>query len=292
MTLIQYLDGVPAFHRLVHERGEISTANAARTLNIPMIVSSMSSIALEDVAGSSGNENLWFQTYIFKDRELTRALVRRAEESGYKSIVVTIGCPVPGKRDKNIRNRFTLPENVIAANFKQRNIVVHNNPIHSVDGAELDPSLTWKDLEWLRCNTKLPIILKGIMNPLDVKPALDLQVSGLILSNHGGRQLDTTGSTIRILPEIAAAVSGRIPLLVDSGFRRGTDVLKAIALGADVVLLGRPVLWALALNGENGVVDAVNLLIEELRIAMQIAGCSSIDAIRKNSASIVRTCLA
>lgn len=278
-----------AFHRLVHERGEVSTANAARILNLPMIVSSMSSVALEEVAECSGNKNLWFQTYIFKDREVTRALVRRAEESGYKSIVVTIGCPVPGKRDKNIRNRFTLPQNIIAANFKQKKVVVHNNPIHSVDGAELDPFLTWNDLEWLRCNTKLPIMLKGIMNPLDVQPALDLQVSGLIVSNHGGRQLDTTGSTIKILPEIAEAVSGRIPLLIDSGFRRGTDILKAIALGADMVLLGRPILWALALNGEDGVVDAVNLLIEEFRIAMQIAGCSSIGAIRQNSASIVRS---
>jgi isopentenyl diphosphate isomerase/L-lactate dehydrogenase-like FMN-dependent dehydrogenase len=277
-----------AFHRLVHEGGEVSTAKAASTLNIPMIVSSMSSIALEDVAGGSGNKNLWFQTYIFKDRELTKSLVQRAEKSGYKSVVVSTGCPVAGKRDKNIVNRFILPKDVVAANFRQRNVVVHNNPIYSVDGAELDPSLTWKDIEWLRCNTELPIMLKGIMNPVDVAPALGLQVSALVLSNHGGRQLDTTESTIRILPEVAAAVSGRIPLLVDSGFRRGTDVLKAIALGADGVLLGRPVLWALAVDGEKGVVDAVNLLTDELRIAMQLAGCSNIDAIRKNSANIIR----
>jgi len=128
------------------------------------------------------------------------------------------------------------------------------------------------------------------MNPLDVGPALDLDVSGLIISNHGGRQLDTTASTIRILPEIAAAVSGRVPLLIDSGFRRGTDILKAIALGADAILLGRPVVWALAVGGQRGVVDVVNLLIEELRIAMQIAGCPSLDAIRKNAPYIIRRC--
>ncbi len=277
-----------AFHRLVHEGGEVSTARAAGALGIPMVVSSMSSIALEDVVGDSGHEKLWFQTYIFKDRDLTRELIRRAERSGYRAIVVTVGCPVPGKREKNIVNRFALPAHVVAANFVKRNAVVHNNPIHSVGGAELDPSLTWRDVEWLRGSTDLPIVLKGIMNPADVAPALDLQVSGLIVSNHGGRQLDTTESTVRILPEVAAAVSGRIPLLVDSGFRRGTDVFKAIALGADGILLGRPVVWALAVGGEKGVVDAVGLLIEELRIAMRIAGCSSIGEIRKESANIIR----
>jgi (S)-2-hydroxy-acid oxidase/4-hydroxymandelate oxidase len=155
-------------------------------------------------------------------------------------------------------------------------------------GAELDPSLTWRDLEWLTCNSTLPIFLKGILNPHDVAPALDLKISGIIVSNNGGRQLDTTESTIRILPEVAAAVSGQIPLLIDGGIRRGTDVLKAIALGADGILLGRPVLWALAVNGEEGVAHAINLLTEEFRIAMQIAGCSSINEIRLLSKIIVR----
>ena len=277
-----------AFHRLVHNDGEASTATAARTLNVPMIVSSMSSIPLEDVAARSGNENLWFQTYIFKDREVTKALVQRAERAGYRSIVVSTGCPVPGKRDKNIANKFALPEGVAAANFNRRDRVVYNNPIHSVDAAELDPSATWKDIAWLRSNTDLPILLKGIMNALDVAPALDLQVSGIIVSNHGGRQLDTTESTIKALPEIVAIVAGRVPVLVDSGFRRGTDVLKAIALGADGVLLGRPVLWALAVDGEKGVIDAMNLLIDELRIAMRIAGCSTSATLRDHCRDLLR----
>jgi (S)-2-hydroxy-acid oxidase/4-hydroxymandelate oxidase len=277
-----------ALHRLVHEGGEVSTAKAAKTLGVPMVVSCMSSVALEDVAHDSGYENLWFQTYIFKDRELTKELIRRAERSGYKAVVVTVGCPVAGIRDRNVANRFALPDHVVAANFTRRDVVVHNNPIHSAAGAELDPSLTWRDIEWLRSGTGLPVMLKGIMNPLDVAPALDRSVSGLILSNHGGRQLDTTESTIRALPDIAAAVSGRVPLLVDSGFRRGTDVLKAIALGADGVLLGRPVVWALAVDGEQGVVDAVNLLIEELRVAMRIAGCATLQAIREDSTDIIR----
>ncbi|TXK39002.1 alpha-hydroxy acid oxidase [Nonomuraea sp. C10] len=276
-----------AFHRLVHESGEVSAARAAKALDIPMIVSSMSSVAMEDVARDSGNEHLWFQTYIFKDRALTKELIQRAEGSGYKAIVLTVGCPVTGRRYRNVRNRFALPADVVAANFARRNVVVHDNPIHSV-GADLDPALTWSDVEWLRGQTALPVVLKGIMNPLDVPPALDLEVAALILSNHGGRQLDTTESTIRMLPEIAAAVGKRTGLLIDSGFRRGTDVLKAIALGADGVLLGRPVMWALAAGGERGVVDAVGLLVEELRIAMRIAGCRSIGEIRENASTVIR----
>jgi (S)-2-hydroxy-acid oxidase/4-hydroxymandelate oxidase len=277
-----------AFHRLVHDGGEVATARAAKTVNVPMTVSAMSSVALEDVAVGSGHDDLWFQTYIFKDRALTTRLVHRAEEAGYRSLVVTLGCPVPGKRDKNIANRFALPANVTAGNFGRRDVVIHNNPIHSVEGAELDASLTWRDIDWICRNTELPVILKGILNPLDVGPALDLGIAGIVLSNHGGRQLDTTMSTIAILPEIAAAVSGRVPLLVDSGFRRGTDVLKAVALGADAVLLGRPVVWALAVGGEKGVVDAVGLLAEELRIAMQTCGCASLTDLRRNAAAIIR----
>lgn len=277
-----------ALHRLVHEAGEVATARAAQILNIPMIVSVMSSITLEEIAERSGHENLWLQIYIFKDRQLTRELTARAEQAGYKAVVVSAGCPVVGKRDRNISNRFALPKGITAANFARSERLVHNNPIHSFERAELDPSLTWKDVEWLRANTATPILVKGIMNPLDVAPALDLELSGIIISNHGGRQLDTTASTISVLPEIAEAVSGRLPLLVDSGFRRGTDVLKALALGADGVFLGRPVMWALAANGREGVVAAVTLLVEELRIAMQMGGFSSIAELRRNASHIIR----
>jgi isopentenyl diphosphate isomerase/L-lactate dehydrogenase-like FMN-dependent dehydrogenase len=276
-----------AFHRLVHPEGEVATARAAKTLDIPMIVSAMSSIALEEVAATAGHEDLWLQTYIFKDRQLTRYLVERAERAGFKAIVVTIGCPVPGRRDRNIRNRFQLPAGVSAANFERSENVDFNNPIHSVAGAELDASVTWRDVEWLRGVTPLPLVAKGLMNPRDVAPALDLQLSGIMVSNHGGRQLDTTVSTIRVLPEIAAAVAGRVPLFVDSGFRRGTDVLKALALGADSVFLGRPVMWALAVGGETAVTAAVNLLIDELRIAMQLAGCAGIAEARREAIHLV-----
>lgn len=277
-----------AFHRLVHDGGEVATARAAKAANVPMAVSVMSSIALEEVAARSAHDDLWFQTYIFKDRALTTRLVRRAAEAGYRCVVVTVGCAVPGKRDKNIANRFALPASVTAANFGRSDVVVHNNPIHSVEGAELDTSLTWHDIEWLQRTAELPIVLKGVMNPHDVAPALDLGIAGIMVSNHGGRQLDTTMSTIAILPEIAAAVAGRVPLLVDGGFRRGTDVLKAIALGADAVLLGRPVVWALAVGGDRGVSQAVGMLAEELRLAMQICGCATLTDVRRNAAAILR----
>jgi isopentenyl diphosphate isomerase/L-lactate dehydrogenase-like FMN-dependent dehydrogenase len=277
-----------AFHRLVHPEGEVATARAAKALAVPMIVSAMSSISLEDVAAQSSHEDLWMHTYIFKDREVTTQLIARAERAGYKAVVVTVGCPVPGQRDRNIRNRFRLPSTVVAANFEHCSRIDFNNPIHSIAGADLDPSLTWRDLAWLQTVTRLPIIVKGIMNPRDVPPVLDLQLAGLVVSNHGGRQLDTTTSTIRILADIAEAVGGRVPLFIDSGFRRGTDVLKALALGADGVFLGRPVLWALAYAGESGITAAVNMLLEELRIAMQLAGCASVAEARREATHLLR----
>jgi len=278
-----------AFHRLVHPEGEVATARAAKTAGIPMIVSAMSSISLEEVAAKSANDNLWMQTYIFRDRELTRHLIERAERAGYKAIVLTVGCPVPGRRDRNLRNRFRLPAEVTAANFERGGDVDFNNPIHSIIGAELDPSVTWRDAAWLQGITSLPLIAKGVMNARDVAHALEIQLAGIMVSNHGGRQLDTTASTIRALPEIARAVAGRIPLLIDSGFRRGTDVLKALALGADGVFLGRPVMWALACDGERGVAAAVDLVVEELRVAMQLAGCAGIaDARREAHDLLVR----
>ncbi|GMT99603.1 alpha-hydroxy acid oxidase [Corallococcus caeni] len=276
-----------AFHRLVHRDGEVATARAARALDIPMIVSSMSSISLEVIARESGNDNLWLQAYLFKDRELTTDLIRRAECAGFKAIVVTLGCPVPGKRDRNLRNGFRLPDGISAANFARRDLANSNNPISSV-AVDIDPSVTWRDLAWLCETTRLPVIAKGVINPLDVAPALELKLSGIMVSNHGGRQLDTTVSTISVLPEIVRAVAGRVPVFVDSGFRRGTDVFKALAAGADGVFVGRPVMWALAVGGEAGVVGAMNLLVEELRVAMLLAGCASAADARREAAHLLR----
>jgi isopentenyl diphosphate isomerase/L-lactate dehydrogenase-like FMN-dependent dehydrogenase len=275
-----------ALHRLVHPDGEVASARGAHAAGLPLSISAMSSMAIEDVAGLSGHDNLWFQTYLFKDPAVAPALVARAEAAGCKAVMITAGCPVMGLRDRNLRNRFELPPTVAPAHFARMDHRDHNNPITSFHGAEIDPAAAWKDIASLAARTRLPVLVKGIMNPADVAPALDAGVAGLVVSNHGGRQLDTSASTISALPAIAAVVDGRVALLVDSGFRRGTDVLKALAFGADAVLLGRPLLWALAIAGASGVSEAIERIGTELRVAMQLAGCPTIASLRQNAGTI------
>jgi isopentenyl diphosphate isomerase/L-lactate dehydrogenase-like FMN-dependent dehydrogenase len=277
-----------ALHRLVHPEGEVASARAARAAQVPMTVSAMSSVAIEEVAERSGHDHLWLQTYLFKDRAIAPVLISRAEAAGCEAIVVTVGCPVMGYRDRNLRNRFVLPPGVSPAHFQRVGEVDHNNPLHSFSGAEIDPAATWKDIDRLRAGTRLPILVKGLMNPADVEPALDSGAAGVIVSNHGGRQLDTTASTIAALARISAALNGRGALLVDSGFRRGTDLLKALALGADAVLLGRPLLWALAVGGADAVAAAIDRLAAELRTSMQLAGCATLADLRRNAGTIIR----
>lgn len=272
-----------ALHRLVHPDGEIASARAAHAAGLPLSVSAMSSIAVEEIAEHSSHDNLWLQTYVFKDREVAPSLIARAEAAGFKAVMITVGSPVMGIRDRNLLNRFELPPEVEPAHFRRHKTLSHNNPIASFDGAEIDPAATWKDVAALAGRTRLPVLVKGIMNPLDVEPSLDAGVSGLVVSNHGGRQLDTSASTISVLPRIAATLNGRAALLVDGGFRRGTDVLKALAFGADAVLLGRPLLWALAVGGAAGVTEAIARIGAELRVAMQLAGCPTIASLRRNA---------
>lgn len=272
-----------AFHLLLEKSGEISTAKASKRCFVPMIVSAMSNISLEDIASHSQNENLWLQVYIFKNRALTKELVQRAEQAKYKAIVVTLGAPVLGKRERSMRNRLSFPAEFPIGNFKMTDGKEVNNFILS----ELDPSLTWKDIEWLLSITKLPVVLKGIINLLDVEEACQLNVAGIIISNHGGRQLDTTVATISTLRDIAYKVSGRTLVLLDGGVRRGTDIFKAIALGADAVLLGRPVLWSLSVNGENSVVNMVEILKKEFQDTMILSGCRDIQEIKYYSEYLI-----
>jgi len=277
-----------ALHRLVHPEAEVASARAARQLQVPLAISAMSSVTIEQIARDSGHDDLWFQTYVFKDRSVAPALAARAEAAGCKALVVTVGCPVMGSRDRNLRNRFVLPPGVSPAHFRRVEAVNHNNPLHSFSGAEIDAGASWEDIGALGRDTALPLVVKGIMNPADVQPALDVGAAAIVVSNHGGRQLDSTSSTIRALPAIAAALDGRASLLVDSGFRRGTDVLKAIALGADSVLLGRPLLWALAAGGPEAVVTAIELLAAELQTSLQLAGCRTIAELRRDAGLILR----
>ncbi|PNS07332.1 alpha-hydroxy acid oxidase [Solilutibacter silvestris] len=277
-----------AFHQLAHPSGEAATVQAAHANDIPMIVSAMSSLPLEDIAKLAKGARLWLHVYLFRDRAVTRELIGRAEAAGFEAISLGLGCPALGKRPANLRNRFTLPEGVSAANFARRNTTDFNNPIYALADAELDPSASWRDVESLCGATRLSVIGKGIMNACDALPAMDAGLSALMVSNHGGRQLDGSLSTIRALPEIAEAVSGRVPIFLDGGVRRGTDVLKAVALGADAVFLGRPVLWALSAGGTQGVMAMVKLLADEARLAMQLSGCASPAEARRKVGSLLR----
>lgn len=274
-----------AFHQLLAEQGEVSTAKAAKTCTIPMIVSSMSNRSLEDIAAYSMHDALWLQIYIFKNRTLTEELIQRAEKAGYKGILVTVGVPVTGKRDRDVRNQFMLPRELSTGNFKS---TVNNEVLYNFTAHELDPSLTWSDIEWVLSITKLPVILKGILNPLDAEKACQLKISGLVVSNHGGRQLDTAEAAINALPDIVKVVNGRVKVLLDGGIERGTDIFKAIALGADALLLGRSVLWALAVNGEKGVEAMLNMLKEEFETTMKLTGCCSIQEIKDFSNHLCR----
>lgn len=266
-----------AFHQLVDKLGEVSTAKAAKSCKIPMIVSSMSNKSLEEIATESTHDNLWQQLYIFKKRALTEALIQRAEQAGYKAIVITVGVPISGKRYRDIHNQFTLPSALSTGNFKS---TANSDLIYDFTAGELDPSLTWRDIEWVQSLTTLPLILKGILNPLDAEEACRLKVAGIIVSNHGGRQLDTTEATINVLPDIIDTVAGRARVLLDGGIQRGTDIFKAIALGADAILLGRPILWALAVDGEKGVEALLTMLRNEFEIAMKLTGCCNVKEIR------------
>lgn len=269
-----------AFQGLAHPDGEVGTAKAAGAAGTIMAVSTFANCALEDVKVAASGP-LWFQLYIFRDRAVSASLVQRAEAAGYSSIVLTVDAPLLGRRGADVRNKFRLPADMVIKNLQP---YTHGRLPAGASGEEianyfvgmLDASLTWKDVEWLRSITRLPILVKGVIRPDDAQRAVDSGVAGIIVSNHGGRQLDTASATITVLPEIAEAVAGRIEVLVDGGIRRGTDVIKALALGARAVLIGRPILWGLAAGGEPGVTRVLDLLRDELDLTMALCGCPSV----------------
>ena len=271
-----------AFQRLAHDQGEIATVRAAGRSGTIMMLSTMSTTAMEEVAANATTP-LWFQLYIYKDRDATAGLVARAEAAGCKAIVLTVDAPVLGRRERDIEHRLHLPDGVTAENmlpsgYQAIEKTANGSGLAAYFASLLDPSISWRDLEWLRSITKLPLLVKGIVRPDDALKALDHGASGIVVSNHGGRQLDTAPATIDVLPDIAEALKhhrerDRFTLLMDGGIRRGTDVVKALALGADAVLLGRPVLWALAKAGEEGVESALNHLREAVANAMALCGC-------------------
>ncbi|MES2787851.1 MAG: alpha-hydroxy acid oxidase [Pseudomonadota bacterium] len=266
-----------AYQRMAHPDGEIATALAAAAQGSGLVVSTQASALLEDIArafvAGPATSPLWFQLYLQPDREVTLSLVARAQAAGFNALVLTVDAPVSGVRDGERRASFRLPPDITAVNLPSgRAARDGKGSSGGLAGGLAERAATWADVEWLISNCRLPVILKGLLHPLDAKLALSLGVSAVIVSNHGGRTLDTSIATATALPRIADAVGDSLPLLVDGGIRRGTDVLKAIALGARAVLVGRPIIWGLANAGAAGVAHVLRLLIDELEIAMVLCG--------------------
>ena len=254
-----------AFHRLACPDAEVATGRAAATADVIMIAAMLSTVTIEEIAATGAK--LWFQLYIQPDLCFTESLVRRAEAAGCRALVVTVDSPALGRNERGDRNGFhDLPPGVYCANM---------GGAGHVRQVVLSPQISWSHVDWLRDATPLPILLKGVLHPADARLAVQHGVDGLIVSNHGGRQLDTTPASLDRLPLIADAVGGRVPLLLDGGIRRGTDVAKALALGAQAVAVGRPVLWGLAAAGEAGTRRMLDLLRNELANALTLLGAES-----------------
>lgn len=280
-----------AFHRMAHPDGEVATARAAGAEGTIMILSTLSNSPIEEVVAASAGE-VWFQLYVYKDRGATQALVERAERAGVRAIVVTVDAPLLGRRERDVKNRFRLPDGLDVANVTAEGYgavprAEADSGLAAYFDSLLDPGITWRDLDWLRSITELPILVKGVVRGDDAVRAAEHGARGLVVSNHGGRQLDTSPATIEALPDVVEALVAHgapegFEVLLDGGVRRGTDVVKALALGARAVLLGRPVLWGLAWNGEAGVRHALDLLREEIDLAMTLCGCASVGAIDRD----------
>jgi len=260
-----------ALHCLAHPEGECATAQGAGMAGTLMIASTTATKNIEEIAQAATGP-LWFQLYVYPSFEVAEKLVRRAETAGYRAIVLTVDLPRLGRREKDIRNNMTIPPSP----YYEANFVDVEK-----EGQSWVP-LTWESLSWLRSITSLPILLKGILTAEDALLAVEHGVDGIVVTNHGGRQLDTAIPSIEALPEVVEAVAGRCEVYLDGGIRRGTDVLKALALGARAVLLGRPVLWGLAVNGAEGVRHVLELLHNELELDMALAGRPTLDSIDRS----------
>jgi 4-hydroxymandelate oxidase len=272
-----------AFQRLAHRDGELATARAAAALHTIMVASTLATHSVEEIAATGAR--LWFQLYVFRDRGITADLVRRAEAAGCRALVLTTSVPVQGNRERDAHNRFRLPAGTEIANFRGMRQATFpavddgGSGLMAFIDTEFDPTLTWEAIGWLRGITALPILLKGIMHPDDARLAIDHGIDGIIVSNHGGRQLDAAAATLDALPDIAAAAGGRIPVLMDGGIRRGSDVVKALLLGARAVLIGRPCLWGLAAGGQAGVEQVLRTMRDETRRTLALMGAPTLAAL-------------
>jgi L-lactate dehydrogenase (cytochrome) len=274
----------------VHPDGELATARAAAALGVPLIASTASHFPLEEIAEAGGEGPRWFQLYWPNDPELARSLVERAEQAGYSAIVLTVDTFIPGWKPRDLQQAW-LPflEGKGVGNYFQDPVfraALEKTPEEDVGaatghflGVQANPSLSWEDLSRLREMTSLPILVKGIQHADDAHEAVRRGVDGIVVSNHGGRQVDGAIASIDALPPIAEAVGGELAVLFDSGVRSGSDVLKALALGADAVCLGRPYIWGLALGGQAGVEAVLRMVLAELDLTMALCGLTGLEEI-------------
>ncbi len=265
-------------HRLCHDEGERATARAARAAGTIYTMSTAATIAIEEVAAQAGP--WWFQLYVYRDRGFTRELVTRAAAAGASALVVTVDVPMRGRREAEERTHFTMPPGVATALLAVPEgmlvpAATNGNSVAAEVNAVFDPALTWDDLAWLASLSPLPILLKGLLHPDDAERAVAHGVRAVIVSNHGGRQLDSAVAALDALPAVVEAVGGRVEVLLDGGVRRGTDILKALALGARAVLIGRPIHWGLVVGGEAGVRHVLELLRAELALDLMLCGLTS-----------------
>jgi lactate 2-monooxygenase len=268
---------------LLHEEGELASARAAAAVGLPLITSTASATALEEIAEANGDGPRWYQLYWPNDDEIAASIVRRAEASGYSAIVLTVDNYLPGWKPRDLQQAY-LPflEGIGIAQYLSDPVFLEGlekTPEEDMGaavghflGVFANPALTWERLDWLRGTTSLPIVLKGILHPDDAREARERGVDGIVVSNHGGRQIDGAIASLDALPPIVDAVSGETSVLLDSGIRSGADIFKALALGADAVLVGRPYLWGLALDGQTGVETVLRSLLAELDLTMALSG--------------------
>ncbi|XP_055825253.1 peroxisomal (S)-2-hydroxyacid oxidase GLO4-like [Solanum dulcamara] len=270
-----------ASHQLAHPEGEVETARGAAACNVIMGLSFMSTCTVEEVA-SSCNAVRFFQTYVYKRRDITELMVRRAESNGFRAIILTADTPRLGRREADMNKMISPRLRNFEGHTSTEVVSDKGSNLEAYAAETLDPSLCWKDIAWLKSITKLPILIKGVLTGEDAMKAIKAGVVGIIVSNHGTRQLDYTPATISVLEEVVHAAQGKVPVLLDGGIRRGTDIFKALALGAKAVMIGLPGIYGLAAKGESGVKQVIEMLKNKLELTMALAGCCSVDDITRS----------
>jgi len=278
---------------IMHPDGERVPARAARATGVPFVLSTVSSVTIEEIAAIMGDSPRWFQLYPARSREVASSMVSRAEAAGYSAIVVTLDTPVLGWREQDLRLGYLpflegkgianyLSDPVFRSSLAKSPEEDPRAAIMQFLGVFTNPGFGWNDVDWLRSQTKLPILLKGLVHPDDARKAIDHGIDGVVVSNHGGRQLDGGIGTLDALPSMVEVVDGKIPLLIDSGVRRGADVIKALAIGAKGVLIGRPYAYAMASHGDEGVLHLIRSMMAEIDLQLALCGLTSIDAVNSS----------